>query len=157
MRRAGIVFTLSAALAACSQQAKSPAEVQAGGAADQNRAPQAGGASAGCNDLPSATDLKKWLGQAPGEGGEAGGLFSGKMEWASIVNRQGEICATAVATDEPASAWPGSQAIAKAKAYTANAYSTDEVPMSTARLYTLTQPGHSLWGVAVPNPFRADC
>ena len=47
------------------------------------------------------------------------------MEWATIVNRQGEICATAVATDDPASAWPGSQAIAKAKAYTANAYSTD--------------------------------
>jgi uncharacterized protein GlcG (DUF336 family) len=79
------------------------------------------------------------------------------MEWAAIVNRQGEICATAVATDDPASAWPGSQAIAKAKAYTANAYSTDGSPLSTARLYTLTQPGHSLWGVAEPNPFRADC
>jgi uncharacterized protein GlcG (DUF336 family) len=79
------------------------------------------------------------------------------MEWASIVNRLGELCATAVATDDPASAWPGSQAISKAKAYTANAYSTDGSPLSTARLYTLTQPGHSLWGVAEPNPFRADC
>ena len=79
------------------------------------------------------------------------------MEWGAIVNRQGEICATAVATDDPASAWPGSQAISKAKAYTANAYSTDDSPLSTARLYTLTQPGHSLWGVAEPNPFRADC
>ena len=69
------------------------------------------------------------------------------MEWGAIVNRQGEICATAVATDDPASAWPGSQAISKAKAYTANAYSTDDSPLSTARLYTLTQPGHSLWGV----------
>ena len=49
------------------------------------------------------------------------------MEWAAIVNRQGEICATAVATDDPASAWPGSQAISKAKAYTANAYSTDGI------------------------------
>ena len=29
--------------------------------------------------------------------------------------------------------------------------------LSTARLYTLTQPGHSLWGVGEPNPFRADC
>ena len=75
----------------------------------------------------------------------------------SLVNRQGQICATAVATDDPASAWPGSQAIAKAKAYTANAYSADDMPLSTARLYTLTQPGHSLWGVGEPDPFRADC
>ena len=36
-------------------------------------------------------------------------------------------------------------------------YSTDDRPLSTARLYTLTQPGHSLWGVSEPNPFRADC
>ena len=79
-------------------------------------------------DLPSSDDLKKWLRTAPGVEGEAGGLFSGKMEWGTIVNRQGEICATAVATDDPASAWPGSQAISKAKAYTANAYSTDDAP-----------------------------
>jgi uncharacterized protein GlcG (DUF336 family) len=133
------------------------AETQPGAAADLNRPPNAGAASATCRDLPSADDLKKWLRTAPGVEGEAGGLFSGKMEWATIVNRQGEICATSVATDEPASAWPGSQAISKAKAYTANAYSTDESPLSTARLYTLTQPGHSLWGVAEPNPFRPDC
>jgi hypothetical protein len=38
------------------------------------------------------------------------------MEWAAVVNRQGEICATAAATDDAASSWPGSQAIAKAKA-----------------------------------------
>jgi uncharacterized protein GlcG (DUF336 family) len=143
--------------ACSSSRANSPAETQPGAAADQNRPPQAGGASARCRDLPSADDLKKWLRTAPGTEGEAGGLFSGQMEWATIVNRQGEICATAVATDDPASAWPGSQAISKAKAYTANAYSTDGNPLSTARLYTLSQPGHSLWGVAEPNPFKADC
>ena len=147
-----------AALSSCSSaSSKSPAETQPGGAADQNKPPQAGGARARCSDLPSAQDLKKWLRAAPGTDGDAGGLFSGQMEWASVVNRQGEICATAVATDDPASAWPGSQAISKAKAYTANAYSTDGLALSTARLYTLTQPGHSLWGVAEPNPFRAEC
>ena len=108
---------------------KSPAETQPGAAADLNRPPHAGDARAGCADLPSAGDLKKWLRAAPGVDGEAGGLFSGQMEWASIVNRQGELCATAVATDDPASAWPGSQAISKAKAYTANAYSTDGMPL----------------------------
>jgi uncharacterized protein GlcG (DUF336 family) len=145
-----------ATMIACSRS-RSPAETQPGAAADLNQPPQAGGASASCKDLPSAADLKTRLRQAPGIEGEAGGLFSGQMEWATIVNRQGEICATSVATDDPASAWPGSQAISKAKAYTANAYSTDGSPLSTARLYTLTQPGHSLWGVAEPNPFRTDC
>lgn len=135
----------------------SPAETQPGSAAAQSQGPRQGAASASCRDLPSADDLKKWLRQAPSDGGDAGGLFSGKMEWASIVNRQGEVCATAVATDDAASAWPGSQAIAKAKAYTANAYSTDAMPLSTARLYTLTQQGHSLWGVAEPNPFNPAC
>ena len=156
---AGLALAAVVILAGCAQGSRtnSPAETQPGAAAELNRPPQAGAAAASCGDLPSAADLKKWLRTAPTAEGEAGGLFSGQMEWASIVNRQGEICATAVATDDPASAWPGSQAIAKAKAYTANAYSTDGSPLSTARLYTLTQPGHSLWGVGEPNPFRADC
>ena len=110
----GIILIVNGA---CSRS-QSPGETQSGAAADLDRPPRAGGASARCQDLPSADDLKKWLRSAPGEG-EAGGLFSGQMEWASIVYRQGQICATAVATDDPASAWPGSQAIAKAKAYTA--------------------------------------
>ncbi len=161
MSRSGLVVMLMAGLsiagAGCSRRAPSPAETQAGAASDLNRPPQAGAADAACRDLPSAEQLRQWLRTAPGVDGEAGGLFSGRREWAAIVNRQGEICATAVATDDPASAWPGSQAIAKAKAYTANAYSTDDLALSTARLYTLTQPGHSLWGVSEPNPFRADC
>ena len=161
MSRSTVTHAVSLALllfaAGCSKPASSPGETQAGAAADLDRPPQSGGARPNARDLPSSDDLKKWLRAAPGIEGEAGGLFSGKMEWGTIVNRQGEICATAVATDDPASAWPGSQAISKAKAYTANAYSTDDTPLSTARLYTLTQPGHSLWGVAEPNPFRADC
>ncbi len=160
MSRSGstVILLVALALAAgCSNTPSSPAETQAGGAADLNRPPQAGAAPAACRDLPSAEQLRQWLRTAPGVEGEAGGLFSGKREWAAVVNRQGEICATAVATDDPAGAWPGSQAISKAKAYTANAYSTDDMALSTARLYTLTQPGHSLWGVAEPNPFRADC
>ena len=160
-------FALSATLAvglaaACGKvesnraSAADAATTQAGSAADQSRGASAGASPASCRDLPSADDLKKWLGEAPAQG-EAGGLMSGRMEWASIVDRAGEICATAVATDNPTSAWPGSQAIAKAKAYTANAFSTDAAPMSTARLYTLTQPAHSLWGVGEPNPFSPDC
>lgn len=132
-------------------------ETQPGAASDLNGGPHAGDARGECRDLPSANDLQRWLRQSPNVEGEAGGLYSGKMEWAALVNRRGEICATVVSTEEPASAWPGSQSVAKAKAYTANAYSTDVAALSTARLYTLTQPGHSLWGVGEPNPFRADC
>jgi len=151
-----VAATLSGCSKAESQQAPSPATTQPGSSAEQSRGSQPGAAKADCSNLPSADDLQKWLRSTPSES-EAGGLMSGKMEWATIVNRRGEICATAVATDDPASAWPGSQAISKAKAYTANAFSTDDTPLSTARLYTLTQPGHSLWGVAQPNPFNPEC
>ncbi|HSB26241.1 MAG TPA: heme-binding protein, partial [Pyrinomonadaceae bacterium] len=50
----------------------------------------------------------------------------------------------------------GSQAIAKSKAYTANAFSLDSLPLSTARLYTFTQPGHSLWSLGQSNLFNPD-
>jgi uncharacterized protein GlcG (DUF336 family) len=109
--------------------------------------------AADCPNLPSADQLHDLLTRAPNTGGDEGGMFHGKREWAATVNRQGEVCAVGVSTSDPAQAWPGSQAIAKAKAYTANAFSLDDKPLSTARLYTLTQPGHSLWGIAASNPF----
>lgn len=156
-----LALMLAVVTGACSkaqsQQASAGSPTtQPGSSADQSRGSETGAAKADCSNLPSVDDLKKWLRSAPSEG-EAGGLMSGKMEWATVVNRRGEICATAVATDDPSSAWPGSQSISKAKAYTANAFSTDAAPLSTARLYTLTQPGHSLWGVAQPNPFNPEC
>jgi uncharacterized protein GlcG (DUF336 family) len=110
-----------------------------------------------CAGLPTQDQLKQWLRAAPSQGGDAGGLTGGKFEWAAIVNREGELCAVAVASDDASAAWPGSQGIAKAKAYTANAFSTDTAPLSTARLYTLSQPGHSLWGIASGNPLNPDC
>jgi len=160
MQRILMCVALSASVAvaaACARGSKSPAEVQPGSSAEDSAKAKAGAASAECRDLPTAGQLKAWLRQAPGDGGEAGGLFSGTMEWAAVVNRKGEICAVAVSTDDPSAAWPGSQAIAKAKAYTANAFSTDTSANSTARLYTLGQPGHSLFGIAAGNPFNTDC
>jgi uncharacterized protein GlcG (DUF336 family) len=110
-----------------------------------------------CAGLPTSAQLQELLRAAPGLGGDAGGLTGGKFEWGAVVNREGELCAVAVATDDASAAWPGSQAIAKAKAYTANAFSTDSAPLSTARLYTLSQPGHSLWGIAAGNPLNPEC
>ena len=121
--------------------------------------------AADCKGLPSEADLRNQLNAAPGLtgpiGGTVGGLFNGTRMWAAVVNRDGELCAFATSTPDPAKVWPGSQAIAKAKAYTANAFSLDQdggptggFPLSTARLYTFTQPGHSLWSLGQSNLFN---
>jgi uncharacterized protein GlcG (DUF336 family) len=110
----------------------------------------------GCADLPDTLKLKRLLREAPGTG-EAGGLGGGRFQWAAVVDRNGTLCALAVSTDDAAAAWPGSRAIAMAKAFTANAFSSDTTPLSTARLYTLSLPGHSLWGAGAGNPLNAAC
>jgi uncharacterized protein GlcG (DUF336 family) len=109
--------------------------------------------AADCSGLPDAGQLRTFLNRAPNQGGDAGGLFHGKREWGVLVNRQGEICVVITSTSDPTQVWPGSEAIAKSKAFTANAFSLDSLPMSTTRLYTLTQPGHSLYGTPFAAPF----
>lgn len=148
---------LTAACSKAQTYSQQPGQTQEGSAAMENAGPRAGAADASCSDLPSADDLKKLLARAPNEGGPIGGMFDGRMEWAAVVNRAGQLCAVAVATADAGSAWLGSAAIAKAKAFTANAFSTDAKPLSTARLYTLAQPGHSLYGAGAANPFNPDC
>ncbi len=112
-----------------------------------------------CGQLPGNSALKAFLQAAPSMagppvGGAVGGLFGGARMWGAVVNRDGEICAFITSTNDPTQVWPGSQAIAKAKAYTANAFSLDTLALSTAQLYTFTQPGHSLWSLGQSNPFK---
>ncbi len=114
---------------------------------------QAHTAPSNCSGLPTAADLKTFLVAAPSTGGDAGGLFHGTRMWVAVVNRDGKLCAVANSQDDPSQVWPGSQSIAKAKAYTANAFSLDSLALSTARLYTFSQPGHSLWSLGQANPF----
>ncbi len=104
-----------------------------------------------CRGLPTTAQLRQWMRASAGAG--IGGLFSGERMWAAVVNRDGELCSYVTSTDDPTQVWPGSQAIAKSKAYTANAFSLDTLALSTARLYTFTQPGHSLWSLGQSNPF----
>jgi uncharacterized protein GlcG (DUF336 family) len=106
-----------------------------------------------CKGLPTASQLKSLLQQAAdhSNGGPAGGIFDGTRMWASVVDRDGELCAIASSTDDPTQVWPGSNLISQAKAYTANAFSLDTFALSTARLYTFTQPGHSLWSLGQAN------
>jgi len=120
-----------------------------------------------CGGLPTEGQLRSALIAAynpaspnPALGGLAGpvgGIYRGTRMWGAIVNRDGEICTRATSTSDPTQVWPGSQAIAKAKAYTANAFSLDDNPnltaLSTAMLYTLTLPGHSLWSLGQSNLF----
>lgn len=107
--------------------------------------------------MPSVADLKRLLQAAPAQNGDAGGLNHGKAMWGAVVDRDGGLCALAVSTEDRAATWPGSRGIAIAKASTANGFSSDTAPMSTARLYTLGQPGHSLFGAANANPFNPLC
>ncbi len=107
-----------------------------------------------CQGLPSETQLRAFLVTAQTSGGTVGGLFNGTRMWGAVVNRDGEVCTFVTSTTDPTQVWPGSQAIAKSKAYTANAFSLDGPnALSTARLYTLTQPGHSLWSLGQSNLF----
>jgi uncharacterized protein GlcG (DUF336 family) len=115
-----------------------------------------GGPAGGCSSVPDAKALRRLLKQAPALG-EVGGLASGRTMWGAVVDRTGRLCAIATSADDATDGWPGSRGIAMAKAYTANAFSTDESPMSTARLYTMSQPGHSLWGAGQGNPFDPAC
>jgi uncharacterized protein GlcG (DUF336 family) len=111
------------------------------------------GNPASCRDLPSESQLRQYLQASAGP--SAGGLFEGRRMWAAVVNRDGELCSLTTSTTDPSQVWPGSQAIAQSKAYTANAFSLDDFALSTARLYTFTQPGHSLWSLGQSNFFAA--
>ena len=109
--------------------------------------------SSNCQGLPNESQLRGFLIAAQTTGGTVGGLFNGTRMWGAVVNRNGEVCTYVTSTSDPTQVWPGSQAIAKSKAYTANAFSLDALALSTARLYTFTQPGHSLWSLGQSNLF----
>src|SRR5581483_3361069 len=132
----------------------------AAASASPTRAQQA--QTPGCASLPTAAELQGLLRDAASGTGisvslgpdtDAGGIFGGSRMWGAIVNRQGQLCAVNTSTDDPTQVFPGSRAIAEAKAYTANAFSLDDFDLPTARMYTLTQPGHSLAGLNNSNPF----
>lgn len=81
-----------------------------------------------------------------------GGLFSPSRMWSAVVDRQGVLCSVIRLGD----AWPGSRAIAIAKANTANGFSNDQLALSTANLYGPTQPAGPLYGLNNSNPFNPE-
>lgn len=76
--------------------------------------------------------------------------------WATLVNRDGVVCAVAHSGSNRNSQWPGSRVISAQKANTANAFSLDTLSLSTANLYSAVQPGGSLFGLQESNPVDTD-
>ena len=114
----------------------------------------AGPVWASCADVPTFAALRQSLRQVVQTGGN-GGL--GNDMWATLVDRDGMVCAVAF-TGPDNSAWPGSRVISAQKANTANAFSRPDgvrgfaAPLSTANLYDAVQPGGSLFGLQFSNP-----
>lgn len=107
----------------------------------------------GCKALPSHERVVAAL-QAIVAAGGNGGL--GNHMWATLVNRDGEVCVVAFSGANRGSQWPGSRVISAQKANTANAFSLDGFALSTANLYSAVQPGGSLFGLQHSNPVDTD-
>ena len=114
---------------------------------DDDKKGKAGGASA-CAGLPSHAQLKAALTNARGQ---ANGGFNLDM-WGTIVNRDGVVCAVAFTGNSRGEQWPGSRVISAQTANTPNAFTLPGLALSTANLFTATQPGGSLYGLQHSNP-----
>jgi uncharacterized protein GlcG (DUF336 family) len=101
-----------------------------------------------CRDVPSHGALRAALEAARAQ---ANGGFNLEM-WGTVVNRDGVVCAVAFTGNNRGDQWPGSRVISAQKANTANAFSLAGLALSTANLYTATQPGGSLFGLQESNP-----
>jgi uncharacterized protein GlcG (DUF336 family) len=101
-----------------------------------------------CHGLPSHSALKTALTAARRM---ANGGFNLDM-WATVVNRDGVVCAVAFTGSDRGDQWPGSRVISAQKANTANAFSLPALALSTANLYSAVQPGGSLFGLQHSNP-----
>ena len=114
----------------------------------------------GCKSLPNFSALKAALDAATAT--ETSGLNN--QMWATIVDRDGVVCAVAFTGVNRGAQWPASRVISAQKANTANALGLDSssnsggsgqpngLALSTANLYSAVQPGGSLFGLQESNP-----
>ncbi|HUS09695.1 MAG TPA: heme-binding protein [Pyrinomonadaceae bacterium] len=122
--------------------------------------PNLASAIAPCHGLPTHDELKDALVAAVSA--ETSGL--NLHMWATIVDRQGVVCAVAFSGSNHQNQWPGSRVISAQKANTGNAFSlgtasfsngsgtSNGLALSTANLYSAVQPGGSLFGLQESNP-----
>jgi uncharacterized protein GlcG (DUF336 family) len=114
----------------------------------------------GCKSLPGYSALKSALDAAVAT--ETSGL--NLHMWATVVDRDGIVCAVAFSGIDRGAQWPGSRVISAQKANTANSFSLDGssysggsgiasgLALSTANLFSAVQPGGSLFGLQESNP-----
>ena len=114
----------------------------------------------GCNSLPDYNQLKAAL--AAATAAETSGLNN--QMWATLVDKDGIVCAVAFSGVNRFAQWPGSRAISAQKANTAASFSLDAtsasggsgqpngLSLSTANLFSAVQPGGSLYGLQHSNP-----
>jgi uncharacterized protein GlcG (DUF336 family) len=117
-----------------------------------------------CQSLPGHAALQMALAGAVVV--ETSGLNN--QMWATVVDRDGIVCAVAFSGADRGAQWPGSRVISAQKANTANAFSLDSssysggsgqasgLALSTANLYSAVQPGGSLFGLQASNPVSTD-
>jgi uncharacterized protein GlcG (DUF336 family) len=118
------------------------------------------GGNNSCGNLPNQAALHGALASALAA--ENSGLNN--QMWATIVDRDGNVCAVAFSGMNRGAEWPGSRVISAQKANTANAFSLDSsssssgkgkaagLALSTANLFSAVQPGGSLFGLQESNP-----
>jgi len=111
-----------------------------------------GGACAG---LPSHASLTAQLSAVVSAGGNAG---LGNNMWATVVNRDGTVCAV-TRSGALGDQWPGSRVISAQKANTANSYSLEGdvtpgagIALSSGNLYGTVLEQGSLFGLQFSNP-----
>lgn len=114
--------------------------------ASENNSPS--DAQAACSQLPSHSQLHAALTAAQAQ---SNGGFGLNM-WATLVNRDGIVCAISFTGADRSAQWPGSRVISAQKANTANAFSLPHLALSTANLFSAVQPGGSLFGLQASNP-----
>lgn len=102
--------------------------------------------------LPTHDELAQALADAQAT---SNGGFGLEM-WATVVDRSGIVVAVAFTGPTEDDQWPGSRVISAQKANTANAFSLGSLALSTANLFSATQPGGSLFGLQESNPVDPD-
>src|ERR1700716_1770002 len=132
----------------------------AAGAQTSGRGAASARAANGCAALPNHAALKSALDKATAD--EKSGLNN--HMWATIVDRDGVVCAVAFSVAARFARGPGSRVISAQKASTAAAFNLDAASssngsgqpkgllLSTANLYSAVQPGGSLFGLQLSNP-----
>jgi len=112
----------------------------------------ANAAFADCKNLPDHAKLQTALkASVKASGGASNGGLDLNM-WATIIDRDGSVCAVAFSGNTYGDQWLGSRVISAQKANTANAFSLNGLALSTANIFSAVQPGGSLYGLQASNP-----